>query len=113
MAHLPAHAAGVRTSFPWLRERSRGRRGARRQLSRAVLEATQMMEYSAKPPTIPIPFHKLLKVVALVDAENAEARALIERLETERFEVEVSDRYDRDVLEDAAVGAYIATIDGD
>jgi len=72
-----------------------------------------MMEYSAKPPTIPIPFHKLLKVVALVDAENAEARALIERLETERFEVEVSDRYDRDILEDAAVGAYIATIDGD
>jgi hypothetical protein len=28
------------------------------------------MEYSAKPPTIPIPFHKLLKVVALVDGEN-------------------------------------------
>jgi ornithine decarboxylase len=78
-----------------------------------MLEDTQMMEYSAKPPTIPIPFHKLLKVVALVDAENPEARALIERLKAEKFEVEVSDRYDRDVLEDAAVGAYIATIDGD
>ena len=26
-----------------------------------------MIEYSAKIPAIPIPFHKLLKVVALVD----------------------------------------------
>ena len=72
-----------------------------------------MMEYSAKPPTIPIPFHKLLKVVALVDAENPETSALIKRLEAEKFEVEVSDRYHRDVLEDAAVGAYTASIDGD
>jgi ornithine decarboxylase len=72
-----------------------------------------MMEYSAKPPTIPIPFHKLLKVVALVDADNPETSALIERLEAEKFEVEVSDRYHRDVLEDAAVGAYTASIDGD
>ena len=31
----------------------------------------------------------------------------------ERFEVEISDRYERDVLEDAAVGAYIAAIDGE
>jgi hypothetical protein len=29
-----------------------------------------MMEYSAKPPTIPIPFHRLLKVVALVDGQK-------------------------------------------
>jgi len=72
-----------------------------------------MMEYSAKPPTIPIPFHKLLKVVALVDAANPEVRALIARLEAERFEVEVSNGYDRDVLEDASAGAYIVSIDGD
>jgi arginine/lysine/ornithine decarboxylase len=72
-----------------------------------------MMEYAAKPPTIPIPFHKLLKVVALVDPHDREARALLDRLGAEKFEVEVSDRYDRDVLEDAAVGAYIAAIDGD
>ena len=72
-----------------------------------------MMEYAAKPPTIPIPFHKLLKVVALVDARDREARALLDRLTAEKFEVEISDRYDRDVLEDAAVGAYIAAIDGD
>ena len=72
-----------------------------------------MMEYSVKPPTIPIPFHKLLKIVALVDPNNAQTRALLDRLEAEKFEVEVSDDYDRDVLEDAAVGAYIAAIDGD
>ena len=50
-----------------------------------------MMEYSVKPPTIPIPFHKLLKVVALVDPNNAQTRALLDRLEAEKFEVEVSD----------------------
>ena len=72
-----------------------------------------MMEFSAKPPTIPIPFHKLLKVVALVDADNAEVSSLIERLKAERFEVDISNGYDRDVLEDAAAGAYIVSIDGD
>jgi hypothetical protein len=35
-----------------------------------------MIEYAAKTPTIPIPFHKLLKVVALVDGENPHVRAL-------------------------------------
>ena len=72
-----------------------------------------MMEFSARPPTIPIPFHKLLKVVALVDGGNPEVRALLERLTAERFDVEISDRYERDVLEDASVGAYIVAVDGD
>ena len=72
-----------------------------------------MMEYSAKPPTIPIPFHRLLKVVALVDAQNPEVGTLIGRLEAEKFEVEISSGYDRDVLEDASAGAYIVSIDGD
>ena len=71
-----------------------------------------MIEYAVKTPTIPIPFHKLLKVVALVDGNDREVRALLDRLTAERFEVEISDRYERDVLEDAAVGAYIAAIDG-
>jgi arginine/lysine/ornithine decarboxylase len=72
-----------------------------------------MMEYSAKPPTIPIPFHRLLKVVALVDAQDPEVGTLIERLQAEKFEVEVSNGYERDVLEDASAGAYIVAIDGD
>jgi hypothetical protein len=72
-----------------------------------------MLDFAAKIPTIPIPFHRLLKVVALVDGSNPHAGALIERLRGEGFEVEVSDRYDRDVAEDSEVGAYIASVDGD
>ena len=71
-----------------------------------------MMEYVAKTPTIPVPFHKLLKVVAIVDGEARGVRPLLERLAAEQFEVEVSDRYDRDTSEDAAVGAYIISVDG-
>jgi ornithine decarboxylase len=72
-----------------------------------------MMQFEVKPPRIPIPFHGLLKIVALVDGEDAKARPLLERLKAEKFEVEVSDRYLRDVSEDAAVGAYIVALDGE
>ena len=72
-----------------------------------------MIEFTVKTPTIPIPIHRLLKVVALVDGNDAQTRQLLEYLESEKFEVEVSDHYERDVSEDAEVGAYIALIDGD
>jgi len=72
-----------------------------------------VIEFSVKAPTIPIPFHHLLKVVALVDREDPQTRQLLDHLSAEHFEVEVSDRYDRDVSEDAAVGAYIALVDGE
>ena len=72
-----------------------------------------MMQYAAKAPTIPIPFNKLLKVVALVDEKDSQVRALLERLTAENYEVEVSGRYDRDVSEDAAVGAYVVAVDGE
>ena len=68
---------------------------------------------AGRAPSIPIPFHRLLKVVALVDRENAQTRQLLDRIAEEKFEIEVSDRYDRDVSEDADVGAYIVSIDGD
>jgi ornithine decarboxylase len=71
-----------------------------------------MLDFAARIPTIPIPFHKLLKVVALVDGSNPHAGALIERLRGEKLEVEVSSNYQRDVAEDSEVGAYIASIDG-
>jgi len=71
-----------------------------------------MMQFEAKTPTIPIPFHKLLKVVALVDRNDSQMKALLANLAEEKFEIEISDRYDRDVSEDAGVGAYIASIDG-
>ena len=56
-----------------------------------------MIEFTVKTPTIPIPFHRLLKVVALVDGNDAQTRQLLEYLESEKFEVEVSDHYERDV----------------
>jgi ornithine decarboxylase len=71
------------------------------------------MEYAVKTPTIPIPFYKLLKVVALVDENDRQMRALLNQLDAAQFEVEISERYDRDVLEDASVGAYIVAVDGE
>ena len=72
-----------------------------------------MLEFSARSPTIPIPFHRLLKVVAVVDREDAQTRQLLDQLTGEKFEVEVASRYDRDVTEDADVGAYIVLVDGE
>jgi len=68
---------------------------------------------SVKAPTIPIPFHKLLKVVAIVDARNPQTKQLLDQIAAENFEIEVSDSFNRDVSEDADVGAYIGSIDGD
>jgi ornithine decarboxylase len=64
-------------------------------------------------PTIPIPFPRLLKIVAIVDAGNRQVKELLDRLSAENYEIEVTDRFERDVSEDAAVGAYIAMVDGD
>jgi ornithine decarboxylase len=72
-----------------------------------------MMQFSVTTPKIPIPFHKLLKIVALVDGNDAQTKALLDNLAAEKYEIEVSDRYDRDVSEDSDVGAYIILVDGD
>ena len=34
-----------------------------------------MIEHAVSTPTIPIPFHQLLKVVALVDGDDPQVRA--------------------------------------
>ncbi len=65
------------------------------------------------PPGLPIPFHKLLKVVALVDRQDPQTRDLLDQIAAEGFEIELSDRLDRDVSADAGVGAFIALVDGD
>ena len=39
-----------------------------------------MFPHSVKAPTIPIPFHKLLKVVAIVDKENAQTKQLLDQM---------------------------------
>ena len=72
-----------------------------------------MIPRDVKAPTIPVPFHKLLKVVAIVDATDAQTKQLLDHIAAENFEIEVSDSFDRDVSEDASVGAYIALVDGD
>jgi ornithine decarboxylase len=69
--------------------------------------------YSLKPTAIPIPFGKLLKVVAVVDHSSAQTQELLAQIRAEGYEVEVSDRYERDVAEDASVGAYIIWVDGE
>nr|WP_202031809.1 ornithine decarboxylase [Paraburkholderia sacchari] len=68
---------------------------------------------SLKAPTIPIPFHKLLKIVAIVDADDAQTRELLAEISTENFRVEISSNLRRDVNEDADVGAYIVLLDGE
>jgi ornithine decarboxylase len=72
-----------------------------------------MIPRDIKAPTIPIPFHKFLKVVAIVDQTNPQTRQLLDHIAAQNFEVEVTDSFDRDVSEDAAVGAYIGLVDGE
>jgi ornithine decarboxylase len=72
-----------------------------------------MIPRSVKAPTIPIPFHKLLKVVAVVDGSNAQTQRLLDLIRAEGYEVETCEHFDRDLAEDASVGAYIALVDGE
>lgn len=72
-----------------------------------------MASFEVKPPTIPIAFNRLLKVVALVESEHQDVVALLDRIKAAGYEVEVSANYNRDVWEDASVGAYIVAIDGE
>jgi ornithine decarboxylase len=66
-----------------------------------------------KSPTAPIPFHKLLKVVAIVDRADEQTKQLLDHIAAENFQIELSDEYERDISEDASVGAYIALVDGE
>jgi hypothetical protein len=75
--------------------------------------ASRRWIHSVKPPTIPIPFHKLLKIVAMVEREDAQTKKLLDYLAEENFEVEISDSFKRDVVEDAEVGAYVVMLDGE
>ncbi len=92
LAHVPAHAPGVRPPVPRLCKGSRGRRRARRRISRLLRQGkvrtscatTQMIEYAARTPKIPIPFHKLFKVVALVDGGNPHVKALLDQIRAAR-----------------------------
>jgi ornithine decarboxylase len=54
----------------------------------------------------------LLKVVAIVDSDNSQTDQLLDRIRAENFQVDATSSFERDVTEDAAVGAYIAIVDG-
>ncbi len=69
--------------------------------------------FTVPVPTIPIPFHKLLKVVAIVDRDHLHTRQLLDHIAAASFQIEVTDTFGRDVSEDADVGAYVVLIDGD
>jgi ornithine decarboxylase len=72
-----------------------------------------MIPRDVKSPTVAIQFNKLLKVVAIVDAIDPQTKDLLDQISAENFEVEVSTSFERDVSEDASVGAYIALVDGE
>src|SRR6478672_4909549 len=72
-----------------------------------------MTPYPVKGARLPIPFNRLLKIVAIVDRLNPQIQQLLEQLAAQHYEVEVTESYTRDVSEDADVGAYIALVDGE
>lgn len=54
-----------------------------------------MFPHSVKPLTIPIPFNKLLKVVAVVDQNDPQTKQLLDHIGAENFEIAVTDAFDR------------------
>jgi ornithine decarboxylase len=72
-----------------------------------------MTPYPVRGARLPIPFQRLLKVVAIVDHVNPQIQQLIDHLRAEHCTVEITASCVRDVDEDADVGAYIALVDGD
>lgn len=72
-----------------------------------------MIPRSVKAPVIPVPFNRLLKVVAIVDHTNEQTKALLDLIAAEGFRIEVRNNFIRDIHEDAGVGAYIALVDGE
>ena len=64
-----------------------------------------MIPRDVKSPTRAVPFHKLLKIVAIVDRNDEQTKQLLDHIAAENFQIEVSETYERDVSEDADVGA--------
>jgi hypothetical protein len=64
-------------------------------------------------PTQSTSCQTLLKVAAVVHGDGPQTRQHLDHIAVEKYQIEVNDRFDRDVSEDAAVGAYIAATDGE
>jgi ornithine decarboxylase len=72
-----------------------------------------MTPYPVKGARLPVPFHRLLKIVLIADHLTAQIQQLVNSLREHQCEVEFTENYVRDVDEDADVGAYIALVDGE
>jgi hypothetical protein len=58
-------------------------------------------------PTIKTPLHTLLMVVAIVDGDDPQTRQLLDHIAVEQHQIEVNDRFDRDVSEDVEARAPV------
>lgn len=72
-----------------------------------------MIPRDVKAPTVAIPFHRLLKIVAIVDPDEPQTRELLDQIRGQGYEVEVGAGFERDVSEDSSVGAYVGFVDGE
>ena len=63
-------------------------------------------------PTHSMSCQTLLKAAAVADGDGPQTRQRLDHIAVENYQIEVNDRFDRDVSEDAAVGARIAATDG-
>jgi ornithine decarboxylase len=72
-----------------------------------------MIPRDVKAPTIAIPFHRLLKIVAIVDPDEPQITELLNQIRAEGYEVEIGHSFERDVSEDSSVGAYIGLVSGE
>ena len=72
-----------------------------------------MIPRDVKAPTIAIPFHRLLKIVAIVDPDEPQITELLDQIRAEGYEVEIGHSFERDVSEDSSVGAYIGLVSGE
>jgi ornithine decarboxylase len=49
-----------------------------------------MIPRDVKSPTAPIPFHELLKVMAIVDRNNEQTKQLLNHIAAENHQIELS-----------------------
>ena len=54
-----------------------------------------MTPYPVKGSSLPIPFHRLLRVVVIADQANPQVQQLVEHLRGEHFEVEATGSFER------------------
>ena len=68
--------------------------------------------FRVNTPTHSTSFQTLLKAAVVADGDGPQTRQRLDHIAVENYQIEVNDRFDRDVSEDAAVGADIAAPDG-